>query len=170
MIFVGVDPSIRATGIVALRDGEVVFQICVNEPPRKKYDPKKPPRVDAERLANMERAISNRFDELDPSRSGEAVVAVEEPFVGKSGPAALKTYSIFAAVVVDLQKRVWSRRVAKLYTPSPATVKKFVGAKEKNFVARRVFKLWGYEPDDDNLVDAYAIARWAEAEWNGTTK
>lgn len=170
MIFVGVDPSIVCTGIVAIMDGAVVSEHVVKEPTPKKDAPKKGYRVDPVRLGNMVRGTLEHLPGPWSKRDfPPIVVAVEEPFIGKNATAALKTYSVFAALVFELRMlsiNEFSHEVVGLLTPSPAQVKKFVGAKEKNFVARAVFRKWGYAADDDNLVDAYAIARWAEAEWN----
>jgi len=170
MIFVGVDPSIVCTGIVAIMDGEVVWERTVDDPPRKKDEPKKGTRVDPVRLANMVRGIQSAAL-LGWDTSHDVVLAVEEPFIGKNATAALKTYSVFSAFVFLAQIETYMHQhIVALLTPSPANIKKFVGVREKNFVARAVFRKWGYAADDDNLVDAYAIARWAEAEWNATHK
>jgi crossover junction endodeoxyribonuclease RuvC len=48
----------------------------------------------------------------------------------------------------------------------PTTLKKFVtgnGTAKKNNMMLAVYKKWGYETDDDNLADAYALARVALA-------
>ena len=172
MIFVGVDPSIVCTGIVAIMDGEVVWERTVDDPPRKKGEPKKGTRVDPVRLANMVRRVLECFPgPWSKEEHTDVFVAIEEPFIGKNATAALKTYSVFAALVFEVQMIInYQNGIVGLLTPSPANIKKFVGVKEKNFVARAVFRKWGYAADDDNLVDAYAIARWAEAEWNATYK
>ena len=170
MVFVGIDPSIVCTGIVAIMDGAVVWERTVEEPKRKKDEPKKGTRVDPVRL--LQAVINIERDALMGwnHQSHEVVVAIEEPFIGKNATSALKTYSVFAALVYLTQEYVeLEKGVSALLTPSPQTIKKFVGAKEKNFVARAVFRKWGYAADDDNLVDAYAIARWAEAQWNENT-
>ena len=44
----------------------------------------------------------------------------------------------------------------------PSTLKKFVtgsGAAKKNQMMLAVYKKWGYETDDDNLADAFALAQ-----------
>ena len=54
----------------------------------------------------------------------------------------------------------------------PSTLKKFVtgsGAAKKNQMMLAVYKKWGYETTDDNLADAYALARLVLALDNGST-
>jgi Holliday junction resolvasome RuvABC endonuclease subunit len=157
MIFVGIDPGINKTGVVGIQDGRVVFQKLVSIEQKEKLR-----RFDFFRVENMRMttmaavfAIAAREQTTD-----QIIVGLEEPFVGASASGALKQYSVFVALALDLNREFG------VFIVAPTTLKKFVGAKEKNFVARQVFKRWEYEAADDNLVDAYAIARWAESEWN----
>lgn len=48
----------------------------------------------------------------------------------------------------------------------PTSLKKYVtgsGTAKKNTMLLAVFKKWGFEADDDNVADAYALARLARA-------
>lgn len=54
----------------------------------------------------------------------------------------------------------------------PSAVKKFVtdnGQAKKNLMLVAVYKKWGYETSDDNLADAYSLARMAQAVETQTT-
>lgn len=55
----------------------------------------------------------------------------------------------------------------------PGSLKKFVtgnGAAKKNNMLLAVFKKWGFETSDDNLADAYSLARVAMAVHTGNTE
>ena len=55
----------------------------------------------------------------------------------------------------------------------PGTLKKFVtgnGAAKKNNMLLAVYKKWGFETSDDNLADAYSLARVAMAIHTGGTE
>lgn len=56
---------------------------------------------------------------------------------------------------------------------TPSSLKKFVtgnGAAKKNNMLLAVFKKWGFETSDDNLADAYSLARVAMAVHTGETE
>lgn len=161
MIYVGVDPSIVETAWVALDDrGKVVSQ-CAHVDHWKRHDPDAPrtKRLEPGRLKQMVRDVTVAIEACSRNQGmhGSLRVAIEEPFVGENGASALKTYAVFAGLIVSFDS-------LDLLVVPPTTLKKFVGAKKKVLMAREVFKRWGYQSDDHNLVDAYAIARWAMAQ------
>ena len=165
MIFVGIDPGINATGVVAIdgeaRGGKVVHQEIVMG-----IKPTKQKRFDPVRVESMASAVLEAVVRAEDFGNGLLVVAIEEPFVGASASGALKQYSVFVTIALDVRNG-WD----DILIVAPTTLKKFVGAKgKKNLMARQVYKKWGYEADDDNLTDAYAIARWAEHEYNNAPK
>ena len=162
MIFVGIDPGINASAVVAIENGKVVGEqlvLDIVKGPKQK-------RFELNRVRTMATQVSCAIYEIwskSPSTSLHIVIAIEEPFVGANASGALKQYSVFVALALMDSPR----SPDALYFVAPTTLKKFVGAKgKKNLIAREVYKRWKYEADDDNLVDAYAIARWAEATWN----
>jgi len=56
---------------------------------------------------------------------------------------------------------LWQRKIGFLEVP-PTTLKSFacgVGGAKKEVVLREVFRRWGYVARDNNLADAYALAR-----------
>lgn len=161
MLFVGIDPGINGTGVVGIEDGKVIGEILVPDivkgPKQKRFE--------LNRVRTMATQVSCAIFEIwskAPSNL-HIVIAIEEPFVGANPSTALKQYSVFVALALMDSPR----SPDALYFVPPTTLKKFVGVKgKKNLIAREVYKRWKYEADDDNLVDAYAIARWAENEWN----
>ena len=168
MIFVGVDPSIRCSAVVALGPGgELVqeFTIIDRRIPRKPAPEARRKKSSIRRLepAALRRMCEGILERLALCLEGDAAahVVVEEPFVGNNAAAALKTYGVFAVVCFEMERARERGAIAKLYPLPPMALKQFVGAKEKNFVAREVFRRWGYAANDDNLVDAYGLARWA---------
>jgi Holliday junction resolvasome RuvABC endonuclease subunit len=169
MIYIGIDPSIVETAWVALDDkGKVLAQVAhVDHWNRHKPDEKKPKRLEVGRLRQMVddvvRAVTTQLLVQTRSVSDRHIVAIEEPFVGENGASALKTYAVFAGIIVAL---IWPE--LDTLTVPPTTLKKFVGAKKKVLIAREVYKRWGFQSDDHNIVDAYAIARWAMSQRNGS--
>ncbi len=56
---------------------------------------------------------------------------------------------------------------------APGTLKKFVtgdGRAKKDLMLLKVYKKWGVEFDDDNLADAYSLARFALEDFNNGNK
>ena len=86
-------------------------------------------------------------------------IAIEEPFNTHGIHGAMLQHGVFSAIVYDLTSDF---RVIPVW---PTTIKRFVGGpKKKLFIVREVYRRWGFSADDDNVVDAYAIARWAASE------
>jgi len=161
LIAIGIDPGIITTAIMCVdEDGKPLgWTAHVGEPKAK--DDKRSRRIEPERLFEMVCTASATVVKLH-LQYGAEIIAIEEPFCAK-GQIALKGYAVFAALCYQLH----GIYTAKLVTVSPNTVKKFVGAHKKMFVAREVQRRWGFSSDDHNVVDAYAIARWAMSQQNG---
>jgi len=155
LIAIGIDPGIITTAVMCVdEDGKPLgWTAHVGEPKAK--DDKRSRRVEPERLHKMVLQVFYTVDALHQSYRAE-IIAIEEPFCAK-GQIALKGYAVFAALCHIL----YGNYPEQLITVSPNTVKKFVGAHKKMFVAREVQRRWGFSSDDHNVVDAYAIARWA---------
>jgi len=161
MIAIGIDPGIITTAVMCIdEDGKPLgWTAHVGEPKAK--DDKRSRRIEPARLWKMVNSTLSSVLSLHVKYSVE-IVAIEEPFCGQ-GKISLKGYAVFAA----LCDRLYGLYRESFVTASPATVKKFVGAKQKMFVAREVQRRWGFSSDDHNVVDAYAIARWAMSQQNG---
>jgi len=89
-------------------------------------------------------------------------IAIEEPFVGASGTSALKTYSVFVMLITMLTLMGALPGGSRIWFVAPTALKKFVGVRTKNLIAREAYRRWHYMADDDNLVDAYVLARWVD--------
>jgi len=162
LIAIGIDPGIITTAVMCIdEDGKPLgWTAHIGEPKAK--DDKRSRRIEPERLYKM---VSNALScviALQTQHHAD-IIALEEPFCAK-GTIALKGYAVFAALCYSLHNLVLS---SEFITVSPNTVKKFVGAHKKMFVAREVQRRWGFSSDDHNVVDAYAIARWAMSQQNG---
>lgn len=155
MITVGIDPGSKVTGFVALQAAKKNYNVVRAVKVEIAGTQSKPLRVVPSRLHDMTTKVMAEISEV--MRLGfPADIAIEEPFVGPQGPSALLQHAVFSAVAFEVYKMF-----GRVRTVSPSTVKSFVGAKQKQFVARQVYKRWGFESNDDNVVDAFAIAMWA---------
>lgn len=146
MTFMGIDPSLTATGIAWAPD--------------KKFQTFKPTAKDG-----FPRIIEIRDHCLDlattrggPAAGGPHTIAIEGPGFGRDGKA-LERFYLYASIREALY--LAGRRV--LVVP-PATLKKFITGKgnvEKNMVLREVFRRFGAECENDNEADAVGLAMLA---------
>ncbi len=153
----GIDPSCTATGVVVLQepeeDGKPVM-VCTQRVLRF-------PRVTGiERAVEQAKALDQILAELG------ADLAVFEGYAFTSGRTRLVS---MAEVGTCLRVSCWRREVPWLVA-APLQLKKWVlgtGDTRKKLtkekVAAGVRRLWGFEHADDNVVDAYALARLALA-------
>ena len=168
-LFVGIDPGIVETAIVSIgATGREVITKAAIMGGSAKNEPRGFKRLRPERLRLMMRGVQCEIDTILAFRElKDAFFAIEEPFVGVNGATALKTYAVFACTIDWLQCMAENRKIRGILTVPPTTLKKFVGAKKKESVARQAYKLWRFESDDNNIVDAYAIAMWARDQFAG---
>ena len=71
-----------------------------------------------------------------------------------------------------VQQYGYEERVAYPSLASPNAVKKFAtgkGSGDKNLIMMRAYQKWGVDLPDDNMVDAYVLARIAHALTSGRT-
>ena len=156
MLYVGCDPGIVESAVVILDDSlEVVSVATVFD----EWTGPASVRLAPGRLAHMTSRIIAAIETVG-ARNGSLTVAVEEPFVGANAGGALKQHSVWAALAWYYHGLIGER----FLSVAPTTIKRYVGLKAnkaKALVARQVYRRWKFENDDLNVVDAYAIARWA---------
>lgn len=148
-IFAGIDPSLTNTGVVLLQDGKVI------KSQTNKTDPSKTAKEELERLRRITSAVADSF--LSDNIS---LAALEAPsFCSKSSSIVqLSGLNFF------LRQTLFENNIPFLIVP-PMTLKKFVGKgnMKKEEVKLAVYKRWGFEDKSNDITDAYALARFAEA-------
>ena len=150
-LFVGLDPSMRGTGIIVLdQDGEIIE--------KKLFSCKDPSGMIEKELVNYENEIC-----FITNMVNREVVYMEGPAYQATGQRILQMGAIhFLTRVLFFKSGVNFKVIA------PGTLKKFVTGKgntKKDLMLLKTYKKWGVEFEDDNLCDAYGLARMALEEF-----
>lgn len=144
MNFIGIDLSLNATGIVILNEEEkVIKEEIISSNSKDEIEV---------RLISIRNAISKLI-------SNSKVIYVE----GLSYMSVSSTMAQLAAL--NFVIRVWLyENNFNFKIVAPTQLKKFVSGKgnsKKSLMIKEVYKKWGYDTEDDNLADAYGLARMA---------
>jgi len=144
-LYVGIDPSIKATGIVVLdKDANIIEQKLFSI----KDDP-------------FEKSLLKYEEEIKFIRniiSLQAVYLEGAAFQAK-GQAVLQMGTLHFLTRLFLFKNDLNYKII-----APGTLKKFVtgnGHAKKELMLLKTFKKWGAEFEDNNICDAYGLARMA---------
>lgn len=108
-------------------------------------------------LARMDSILSQVDSLVDP-----LTLAVIEDFSFASKGRAVFQIGGLGFLV---RHRLWKQGIRTLFV-APTLVKKFVtgaGNSEKSMMLKEVYKRWGADFQDDNVADAYALARIGRA-------
>jgi len=155
-LFVGLDPSMRATGIIVLDEDAVIVE-------QKLFNCKDAECVIEKELVNYENEI-----EFIANMIGRQSVYMEGPAYQAAGQSILQLGAIhFLTRLTFYKKNVDFKVIA------PGTLKKFVtgkGNSKKDLMLLKTYKKWGVEFEDDNLCDAYGLARMALEDYKNDTK
>jgi crossover junction endodeoxyribonuclease RuvC len=149
MLFVGIDPSINATGIIVLDQDKNIIE-------QKLFSVKS--ELFEESLLKYEKEI--RFI---PNIVNLGAVYLEGPAYQAAGRAILQMGALHYMTRLFLFKKQANYKII-----APGTLKKFVtgtGRAKKDLMLLKVYKKWGVEFDDHNLCDAYGLARMALEEY-----
>ena len=144
MKYVGIDPSLTATAIVILdAEAEIEFKAIIKSKLR-----------GVDRLLEIETEVQNSL--LNTSLSHICIEGYS--FGSRVGQA----FSI--GELGGILKRLLTVK-QKLYTViQPTSLKKFVTGKgncPKDLILKEVYKKWSVDLNDNNLADAYGLARIA---------
>jgi Holliday junction resolvasome RuvABC endonuclease subunit len=162
--YVGIDPGILRLGLCSLDENAVAmgYETIKDD---KQY--RTAGRLDPRRLVSIVRRTQDWINGYDLYNLGadEIHFAIEEP-TGRGSANSLKCYAVFATLAGRLQQRVDDGRATSLLVVPPMSLKKFVGAsghKARNKAAMReaVKQRWGFQHKSHDIVDAYALARFA---------
>ena len=102
--------------------------------------------------------IANKLEFISTIANLQSVY-VEGLSFGSKGQAILELGALHYFIRIFLYKKKINYKIIP-----PGTLKKFVtekGNAKKNLMLMKVFQKWGEEFSDDNLCDAYSLARMA---------
>jgi hypothetical protein len=153
-VYVGMDPSVTAFAVSAVaRDGSHFNWVC------------NPTGTGVRRLLAISRYIDAVMGDLKDR------FTVREICLEGYAPGAKFSREIMGEVSAIARTRLvsvfgWDDRVGYPTMPSPHQLKKFATGKAnipKDNVLLAVYKKWGVELSDNNMADAFTLAKIAEA-------
>jgi len=142
--FVGIDLSLTGTGVVVLNDqAEIMEKKLVRTTP----------------ATSIEQRLLFILGEIDFVKNivSRAGVYIEDLSFGSRGQAMFQLAGLHYLV-----RTFFYRSAVSFNVISPSALKKFVTGKgnaKKDLMLLKTFKKWGVEFSDDNLCDAYCLAR-----------
>ena len=144
----GVDLSFAGTGVVVLNeDGEMVDKKCIVT------SPKDGDVID--RCCDIRLRLMGFLQVYKPYLDS---VIIEGPSFNSKGRSGVDIGMLHGVI------RAFLRHTGiPCHVVPPATLKKFVtgrGNAPKEVMMLKIFKRWGVEFENNNLADAYALARW----------
>lgn len=145
--YVGIDLSLSASGIVILdADGKLSYQdVITTSANRSLYS----------RVEYIASAIYGVTEDI----ASPAIAAIEVPHGGMKGGTVMQLSAL--AYVIRMQFYP-----ADVLNVMPTQVKQFAtgkGSAAKELMLKAVYQRWGFDTDDNNLADAYALAQIARA-------
>ena len=157
MIVIGVDPSLTATGIVVIRDGNVELAATT----------KNRPELGTTERVRLIRAliIDTIFDEDGLHSEFPDLIVIEGFSFASKGRSVFETAYLGWRIREDLESFRTEENIPWIEVP-PTQLKRFatgVGTANKEIVMQQVLKRWGYEAPNNNLADAFVLAKIGEA-------
>ena len=154
-LFVGIDPSYNGFAIVILdKEGKIVEQKLLSSDSKKEVE---------ERIIELETEFS-----FIPNILSLQSVFVEGPSFSSNGAFALQMGALHYYLRIFLFKKNVNYKII-----APTTLKKFVtgkGSAKKELMLLNVYKKWGMEFSDNNVADAYGLARMCLEEYRNESK
>lgn len=140
-MYLGIDPSLTATGLAALgEDGGITLETVSSSPG-----------LSEPRLLSIKKRITDFVDRHRPH-----IVVIEALAFSRNDPSAQER----AALHYMLRCYLY-RTNQRFVCVAPSALKKFVtgkGNSEKSMMLREVFRRWKVVAADDNQADAAALA------------
>lgn len=153
-MFVGMDPSYNGFAIVVLdKDANIIEQKLFGSENEEVED----------RLIELEKEFK-----FVPNIMCLHSVCIEGPSYASNGAFVLQMGALHYMIRLMLKRKKVDYKII-----APGTLKKFVtgtGRAKKDLMLLKVFKKWGVEFDDDNLADAYSLARMALEDFKNGNK
>lgn len=149
--YVGLDLSLCNTGLVVLdENGQIYYHLVISVKSR-----------DIERLENIRAMLMNTLKNL--SSTCDIVInkiVVEGYSFGSRLGQAFSIGELGGVIKLDL----WKNYPDIVTIVPPTRLKKFVTGKgnaKKDVMMKYVYKKWAYNTDNDNLADAFGLAKIA---------
>lgn len=158
MLYVGLDVSMRATGLVVLNDaGNVVVQRVIGWPAKSR------PCKTMEQRIRYFAEVGNEIRLCLVNLNEELAVAIEGYSMHGKGDISLapELGGIVRLGVIQFER---------IHEVPPAVLKKFATGKgnaTKDIVVKEVLRRWSFNTDDNNVADAYVLARMVRAHYLG---
>ncbi|MCK9598618.1 MAG: hypothetical protein M0R06_06215 [Sphaerochaeta sp.] len=151
MTIIAIDPSLTATGIVVLIDGQVASKTVVKT---------KPTNSDEDELKRLISICDEVWAIVQYHADRKPVAVIEAPAFCAVGTSLVQ----LSGLNFMLRDRFYDWKIPLLVV-SPMTLKKFASGKgnsKKEDMKLAAFKRWGFEDRDNNIVDAFCLAKLAE--------
>jgi Holliday junction resolvasome RuvABC endonuclease subunit len=149
-LFCGIDQSLSSTGIVVL-DGDKIVRMSS---------------ISFSELENFEHLsmMNDYFDDLWINEGFDSPQFKAIGFEGYAFGAKGNTLSRLIELGTIMRLVAYHRKIPT-YIFAPQNLKKFIAGKtfKKDEVRLEVFKRWAFEHKSNDIVDAYAIARYTQA-------
>ena len=157
MKYIGVDLSLTGTGIVCLDDdGNLIKQELIKTSSKQSTE---------ERILEISYKIKEFCKEYDRL----CTFFIEGLSFGSRGQKMLELAALHYFIRIEVYASP-----CKYHVVPPTQVKKYITGKgncEKNLMLLKAYKKWNIEFDDNNVCDAFCIAKYGyEVIMNGDTK
>jgi len=151
MLIIGLDPSLSGTGILSLQEGNVTLAEATRNRPELKS---------IERVKLVNQRIKNAVQKKTPD-----LIVIEGFSFGSKGQCLDIVHYLGWRIREELELLKTNENIPWIEV-SPTQLKKFAtgkGVANKEIILQQVYKRWGYETNNNNIADAYVLARIGEA-------
>lgn len=156
MVTVGLDLSLSSTGIVIIKDGEVLSSGVIKSKPSGDL-----PINETRRIVKIAEELVQRIDEFCTDKNPDIICIENLAFMARNTSALTQLAGLAHLVRTLLVEFEWPYILV-----APATLKKFVtgsGRADKDIMMLEVFKRWGFSSLNSDICDAYALAKVGHA-------
>lgn len=150
-LIVGIDPSLTSTGIVVLRGGEVELAETIKTKPNFPL---------IHRVSVIYSTIASIIEETTPD-----LIVIEGFSYGSKGRAIFDIAYLGWRIREELERLRKQAGIPWIDIP-PTQLKKFAtgkGTSNKEVILQQVYKRWGFETSDNNIADAFVLAKIGQA-------
>jgi len=150
--FCGIDASLSGTGLIVIdRSNKIIKEDLISTIHKKD---------DYQDIEKRILFILKMLESLLEYKDHLKMVLIEGISFGSKGDGAAQLAALNYAI------RIWLYTNGFTYSDvSPSSLKKFVSGKgncKKNLMLKEVYKKWNVDFNDDNICDAYSLARFAK--------
>jgi crossover junction endodeoxyribonuclease RuvC len=148
MLYIGLDPSFTGVGIITLNNNAEIVTSKLFE---------------TKSTEEMEDRIVSIWKEINKYIEKDSTIYMEGISHNSKGDAGLQLSALHYYIRIMLKSENLKYKVIP-----PTVLKKFITGKgnvKKNVMLLKVYQKFGIEFDNDNLADAYSLARMAYEEY-----